>query len=120
MNPQPKLLALPVGKNLGNTLMRARAIAKRERTRVVVVKDYTTSAGALRQKPLLYVSPQGDVEEVLAPTLRVRVAELAVEQILRDGSTQSPAARLLETWMRIVELRAERKAHREAARAKAA
>lgn len=96
---------LEEGKNLGNTVQRAILRARRERRRGVIVRAFTTSGGAKREKAILFISPFGDVQEVMAPAMRTKFGEFVVEQVLDEAerfglkvAQQRPAGRLMMWW----------------------
>lgn len=107
---QGKVLAFPSGpieliegKNLGNTVLHGIKRARRERAMVVVMRKYITSAGVEKRKPILRISPQGDVSEVLAPPLRVQLASLAIARAFEKARSAeelqaSPIGRMMAYW----------------------
>jgi hypothetical protein len=98
------------GRNLGNTILHAISRARRERRAVRILRNYTTSQGVGKTKPILFISPQGDLSEALAEPLRTKLGEFVVEQVLREGRVDGPAGRMLATHL---SWRKEHDAHKQ-------
>lgn len=101
-------LEIPEGKNLDKTLARAISYARSKRHEVMITRSVTVH-GSVRQKPILFVSPKGDVSEVVVQPLRISIGERVVEQVLGEGHLEGPAARLLQAHNRIMGEKSQRR-----------
>src|SRR5262245_25217309 len=92
------------GKNLDRTIEWARQQAKLRKEEVWIIRLFEVR-WKQQAKPILHISPQGDVNEIAVSAFRVTIAERALAQVMREGEDrgavdmQSPAARLLAAFV---------------------
>lgn len=99
---RPMFVEVPEGKKLDATISRVRFRAQIERIPILITREYKTSTGETRSKPILEVSPDGDLAEMRVPALRVPLGEFVVQQMLtRDRSVDGPAGNLLTAYARL-------------------
>jgi hypothetical protein len=73
--PTPLIVRLPAEKNLDRQLDVCRHTAKREKATVVIERVVERRDGSKQRIPILAVTPEGDIREMDAPALRVRLLD---------------------------------------------
>lgn len=92
------ILDVSEGKHLDKTIFRGLTFL-RDRPDVAALRVMRAYGDAepRRVKPILFLTRENGVSEVLVPTLRVAIGFSVIEQAVREG-LNSPAARMALAW----------------------
>lgn len=100
----PPVVRLEADKNLDRSINLARLRAKKEGATVFIEKGIARRDGSIRRIPILEVTPQGDVLEVPAATLRTPIAQQVLEQdiVRHQGGLNARATRGHDRLVRVI------------------
>jgi len=97
-------IEIPEGKNLDRAIEKARAEAKKRGVEVWITRTFTVRE-QVRSKPILHISPQGNLSEMVSNPMRVTIAERVMAQVVREAddagevNLTSPTARILTAFV---------------------